>query len=170
VGDRNYQEITDRLVHATVLLTIGFFLYPKDWPELPATSQRSESRMPDEEHVINHIFQSPDGQEYMLVLVESRPWNEPGVLAQLAGRINSCVDFVLDGDLEAQFPETANHSIRIHVDHLEPADANAEALFARAREAVARNGMRFTAEYLDPNDQPRPAKWWKRRAQRRGSR
>jgi hypothetical protein len=126
--------------------------------------------MPDEEQVINAIYQSPDGQEYVLVLVESRSWSEPGVLAQLADRINACVDFVLGGDLVAQFPDTANHSIRIHVDHLEPADANAEALFARAREALAKSGLQFSAERLEVADQPRPGKWWRRKAPRHQAR
>jgi hypothetical protein len=32
LGDRDYNEIANRLVHATVLLAIAFFLYPKDRP------------------------------------------------------------------------------------------------------------------------------------------
>jgi hypothetical protein len=53
--------------------------------------------------------------------------------------------------------------INIHVDHLEPADANTEAMFARAREGLARHGIQFSADLLDPTDQPRPAKRWRRR-------
>jgi hypothetical protein len=118
--------------------------------------------MPEEKQVINFIFRSPDGREYLLVLVESRPWSEPGVLDQLADRINSCLDFVLDGDLAAQFPETAGCSVRIHVDHLVPADSGAEALFARAREALAGHGIRFSADLLHPDEEsrrPRRRRW-----------
>jgi uncharacterized protein DUF6572 len=120
--------------------------------------------MPDEEQVINFIFASPDGQEYVLVLVESRPWSERGVINQLADRINSCVDFVIDSELVARYPEAAGRSVRIHVDHLVPADPNAEDLFARAREAVAQHGIQFSADLLE--QKPRRPKLWRRRASR----
>jgi hypothetical protein len=105
--------------------------------------------------VINFIFNSPDGEEYVLVLVEGRPWDQPGVIDELADRIDLVVRYVLDGDLVREFPETAGRSLRIHVDHLEPADTDAAAFFLLAADRLAQKGLRFTAEQLhEPTDDP----------------
>ena len=108
-----------------------------------------------DEPVINFIFNSPDGKEYVLVLVEGRPWDGPGVIDELADRIDLVVRYVLDGDLVREFPETAGRSLRIHVDHLEPADTDAAAFFLLAADRLAQKGLRFTAEQLhEPTDDP----------------
>ena len=109
----------------------------------------------DDEPVINFIFNSPDGEEYVLVLVESRPWDEPGVIDELADRIDLVVRYVLDGDLVREFPETAGRSVRVHVDHLAPADTDAAAFFLLAADRLGQRGLRFTAEQLhEPTDIP----------------
>jgi hypothetical protein len=108
-----------------------------------------------DEPVINFIFNSPDGEEYVLVLVESRPWDEPGVIDELADRIDLVVRYVLDGDLVREFPETAGRAVRVHVDHLEPADTDAAAFFLLAADRLGQRGLRFTAEQLhEPTDIP----------------
>jgi hypothetical protein len=97
---------------------------------------------------IDFIFCSPDGQEYVLVLVEERPWDMPGVLDHLAGRIEMVAGYVLEGGLATEFPETRGKAVRVHVDHLVPADPDAEALFLRATDLLGRQGLPFTAEQL----------------------
>lgn len=107
-----------------------------------------------DEPVINFIFNSPDGQEYVLVLVEGRPWTTR-VIDELADRIDLVARYVLDGDLVREFPETAGRSLRIHVDHLEPADTDAAAFFLLAADRLAQRGLLFTAEQLhEPTDDP----------------
>jgi hypothetical protein len=108
-----------------------------------------------DEPKIDFIFCSPDGQEYVLVLVEEQPWDAPGVLDELALRIDLVEEFAVGGQLAAELPETAGKALRVHVDHLEPADPDAEALFLRAADRLQRRGIRFTAEQLhEPADDP----------------
>jgi hypothetical protein len=110
---------------------------------------RRRSRADDP--VIDHIFRSPDGDEFVLVLVESRPWNLPGVLGELAERIDLCAGYVLEGRLAAEFPDTVGRTVRLHVDYLVPMTQEAESMFAQATEALAGRGLAFTAEWLDPD-------------------
>ena len=118
-------------------------------------SDESKAGEAGDEPVINFIFNSPDGEEYVLVLVESRPWDEPGVIDELADRIDLVVRYVLDGDLVREFPETAGRSVRVHVDHLAPADTDAAAFFLLAADRLGQRGLRFTAEQLhEPTDIP----------------
>jgi hypothetical protein len=108
-----------------------------------------------DEPVINFIFNSPDGEEYVLVLVEGRPW-DTRVIDELADRIDLVAQYVLDGDLVREFPETAGRSLRIHVDHLEPADTDAAAFFLLAADRLAQRGLLFTAEQLHEPTDPDP--------------
>lgn len=108
-----------------------------------------------DEPVINFIFSSPDGAEYVLVLVETRPWDEPGVIDELADRIDLTVRYVLDGDLVRELPETAGRSVRVHVDHLAPTTTDAAAFFLLAADRLRQRGLGFTAEQLqEPPDTP----------------
>jgi hypothetical protein len=119
--------------------------------------ESDESRVGEagDEPVINFIFNSPDGEEYVLVLVETRPWDEPGVIDELADRIDLVVRYVLDGDLVRELPETAGRSVRVHVDHLAPADTDAAAFFLLAADRLQQMGLAFTAEQLhEPSDSP----------------
>jgi hypothetical protein len=109
--------------------------------------------------VIDFVLSSPDGHEYVLVLVEERPWSQPGVVEHLTDRVNRCVGYVVDGDLALRFPETVGRDIRIHVDHGEPLDTDVEALFLRFSEALAQRGIEFSSQELgaaddDPDDAP----------------
>jgi hypothetical protein len=104
--------------------------------------------------VLNSIFVSPDGEEYVLVIVEERPLGEPEVIDHLANRINLCAEFVLDGRLASELPESAGRSIRIHVDHLQPADADAAAFFMLVTERLADHGIAFSSHLLEDRDRP----------------
>jgi hypothetical protein len=96
--------------------------------------------------VIDFVLSSPEGNEYVLVLVEDRPWSQPGVIDHLTDRVNRCVGYVVDGDLALNFPETVGRDIRIHVDHREPVDTDVEALFLRFTEALAQRGIEFSTQ------------------------
>jgi hypothetical protein len=97
--------------------------------------------------VIDFVLSSPDGNEYVLVLVEDRPWS-PGVIDQLTDRVNRSVAYVLEGDLALSFPETVGRDIRIHVDHSDPLDTDVEALFLRFEEALGQRGIEFSSQLL----------------------
>jgi hypothetical protein len=100
--------------------------------------------------VIDLVLASRDRDEYVLVLVEDRPWSEAGVVDHLSDRVNRCVSYVVGGQLTLEFPETVGRDIRIDVrfDH-EPTDA-VETLFARFADALAQQGLDFSAERLGP--------------------
>jgi hypothetical protein len=103
---------------------------------------------------IDFVFCSPDGREYVLVLVEERPWDAPGVLDELAERIDLVESYVLDGDLVSEFPETDGKDVRVHVDHLEPTDTDTEAFFLGVADRLEQRGLRFTAEQLHEPSAP----------------
>jgi hypothetical protein len=107
----------------------------------------------DDDVVINAIYALEDEGEYVLVLVEEAAWGAE-VIADVADRINRCVDYVLDGEMAAQFPESAGHRIRIHVDHLEPVDADASAFFLLVAERLAERGIAFSHNLLGGPERP----------------
>jgi len=109
----------------------------------------------DDESAIDLVLQSADGEEYVLVLVENERWDGPGVTDRLAGRIERCVAYALDGELVAAFPAAAGKPVRVHVDHLEPLDTDVEAFFLRVADDLGRRGLRFSSELLErPPTQP----------------
>jgi hypothetical protein len=102
----------------------------------------------DQKLAVNAIYRSPDGREYVLVIVESRPW-AADVLDELIDRIEVAVIHALDGGLLTDVPEAEGCTIRVHVDYLQPAGAEVEDLFTRAEAALARRGLTFSASLLD---------------------
>jgi hypothetical protein len=101
-----------------------------------------------ERAVIDVLLVSPDDDQYVLVLVEQRPWTAPGVLDHLTDRVNRTVAYVLDGHLAGEFPETVGRSIRVDVRYEHPLTPDVEALFLRFAEALSQRGMEFSAEEL----------------------
>jgi hypothetical protein len=106
------------------------------------------------EPVIDAVLRSPDDREHVLLLVEPRPWREQGAVDELADRINRTVSYVLDGRLAADLPETAGRAVRVHVDHLQPADADVEAFFLLAEARLALRGIGFSSELVDADGDP----------------
>jgi hypothetical protein len=111
-----------------------------------------DSGDPGDRAVIDFVLSSPDGNEYVLVLVEDRPWSEPGVIDHLTDRVNRSVGYVVDGHLASNFPETVGRDVRIHVDHREPVDTDVEALFLRFTDALAQRGIEFSTQELGATD------------------
>lgn len=108
----------------------------------------SDPAGPGDRAVIDFVLSSPEGHEYVLVLVEDRPWSQPGVIDHLTDRVNRSVSYVLEGDLASNFPETVGRAIRIHVDHREPVDTDVEALFLRLTEALSQRGIELSTQEL----------------------
>ena len=100
--------------------------------------------------VIDVVLTSPDGDEYVLVLAEERPWDEPGVVDDLTDRLNRTVAYVLDGHLAAELPQTAGRDIRVDVRYEHPPTPDVEALFVRFTAALAQRGMELTVDQLGP--------------------
>jgi hypothetical protein len=100
--------------------------------------------------VIDLVLASRELDEYVLVLVEDRRWDEPGVIDHLVDRVNRCVSYALDGHLTVEFPQTAGRDIRVDVRYEHEPTRDVEALFARFAAALARKGLDFSAEALGP--------------------
>lgn len=98
---------------------------------------------------IDLVLQSADGEEYVLVLVENHRWDVPGVIDRLGDRIELCVSYVAGGELAAAFPPSIGKAVRIHVDHLEPLDTDAEAFCLRMADSLSRQGIAFSHELLE---------------------
>jgi hypothetical protein len=107
---------------------------------------------PSGDAVIDFVLSSPDGNEYVLVLVEDRPWSEPGVIDHLTDRVNRCVAYVVEGELALNFPETVGRDIRIHVEHGQPLDTDVEAVFLRFDEALAQRNIEFSTQLSEPTN------------------
>jgi hypothetical protein len=113
---------------------------------------RDDTPPPGDDAVIDFVLSSPDGNEYVLVLVEDRPWTQPGVIDHLTDRVNRCVSYVRDGLLARDFPETVGRTIRVDVRYAEPPDPDVEALFLRFEAALSQRGLDFSAEELGPEE------------------
>lgn len=102
--------------------------------------------------VIDVVLAGPDGHEYVLVLAEERPWDEPGVIDHLTDRVNRTVAYVLEGRLADDFPETFGRRIRVDVRYGHPPTPDVEALLLRLADALAQRGLELTADELAAAD------------------
>jgi hypothetical protein len=100
--------------------------------------------------VIDLVLASRDRGEYVLVLVEERPWDDPEAVADITDRVNRCVSYVLDGHLTTDFPDTVGRDIRVDVRFEHQPTDEVVALFARFARALAAKGLDFSAEVLGP--------------------
>lgn len=66
---------------------------------------------------IDYITQSRDGDEFALYLVESPPWGDDPVARarSVQERVYNATDFVLDGQLASDYPDSRGKRVRIDV-------------------------------------------------------
>lgn len=90
-------------------------------------------------NVIDVVAHDPTTGEYMLVMVETRPWGaDPKQADQLKAKINTYVNFVVDGDLARTYPETARQRIRLQVDCTQPPIGEFREIIDHAAHQVAK--------------------------------
>jgi hypothetical protein len=94
--------------------------------------------------VIDVVAHDPDADEYLLVMVEDRPWgSEPEQAQQLRAKINTYVWFVLDGGLQQHYPETTGQRIRLQVDCVSRPPQEICTIVDHASKQLADYGMRL---------------------------
>jgi hypothetical protein len=97
----------------------------------------------EDTNVIDVVAQDADG-EYMIVMVESRPWGaERNQIEQLKAKINAYAGFVASGSFTKAFPEAAGMPLRIQLDCIEPLPPVVNAIVVRATAEFAKHGIGF---------------------------
>lgn len=94
-------------------------------------------------NTIDVVAQDADGT-YLLVMVEDRRWGaEEEQEAQLREKLNTYAGFVLDGDLTAQYSETAGAQVKIRLDCVEAPSGHFAHITSHAAAQLAAHGIRF---------------------------
>ena len=98
----------------------------------------------DDTTVIDVVSHDPTSDEYVLHMVEGRPWGvDPLQGAWLQEKINAYAGFVLDGTLVANYPEIEGRALCFQLDCAEPPTGEFEAITRVATEQLARLGIGF---------------------------
>jgi len=88
--------------------------------------------------------------EYMVVMVEDRPWGTDRVQQlQLRDKINLYADFINNGDLVREYPETAGKPVRIHLDCVEEPTGDIVKVVEYATGQLRELGIGFTVNVRD---------------------
>jgi len=75
------------------------------------------------EVTIDLITQSPNGDEFMLILVEEGPWDEPITdekMRDIQERIYNAVDGAIDGYLSKKYPDAKGKKVSVQIDCYDP--------------------------------------------------
>jgi hypothetical protein len=90
--------------------------------------------------------------KWLLVLVESGPWEPPydDKLRDLQGRIYDCIDVALDGELAKRFPESKGCVLSIRVDCYDICREVVEPFFERISSGIFQIPEYFKALQQNP--------------------
>jgi hypothetical protein len=99
--------------------------------------------------VIDLVTHDPKTDEYALIMVEDRPWqNTPEQLGQLRAKINNYAMFALDEGLIRTYPEAADRPLRLQLDCIEAPTGEAAQIVALATERLDEHRIRFVINVL----------------------
>jgi hypothetical protein len=99
---------------------------------------------------VDVVAHDPHSQEYLLVMVEDRPWgHEPGQAQQLRAKINAYVGFVVDGRLQRHYPETAGERVRLQLDCYSTPSREILTIIDHANAKLGELSMRLTVNVRD---------------------
>jgi hypothetical protein len=69
-----------------------------------------------DDKVIDLVAHGADGASYVLVMIEDRPWStSPVQKHQLRQKFNLYASYIVDGELAATYPETADKPIAVQL-------------------------------------------------------
>jgi len=93
-------------------------------------------------------FDSANG-EYILVISAMGEWDDSEEEnALLLKKINNYLNFVFDGGLAEQFPQTNAKSTRIQIDSISPPPLNAERVITQAQALLLQQGIRLCVNLI----------------------
>lgn len=109
--------------------------------------------------IVDLVTTDGDRREVVLVMLEPRPWlGSRQQLLQLEDKLDSYFTYVLDGHLVQQYPQYADHSVRLQLDCIEePGPGERELLRAATRFAQG-HGLKLWVRKVRSEDIP-PAPW-----------
>jgi hypothetical protein len=97
---------------------------------------------------IDLITQRPDGT-VVLIMVEDRPWDGgKEQLAQLQSKLNSYLEFALDGALLNQHPELKGKAIAIQLDCHDAPSQTVDAFLTSVNHILASNDVRLLVNVI----------------------
>ena len=100
--------------------------------------------------VLDALAHDARTDKVVLAMYEVRPWTGAELqLFQLQEKLNSYVSFILDGELQENFPDFAAKSIEIQLRTLHDPDAKALEFINRVREQLALQQITFEIVRLD---------------------
>jgi hypothetical protein len=100
--------------------------------------------------VLDALAHDTRADKVVLAMYEVRPWTgEEFQLFQLQEKLNSYVSFILDGELQENFPDFAAKSVEIQLRTLHNPDAKALEFINRVREQLALQQIMFEIVRLD---------------------
>jgi hypothetical protein len=100
--------------------------------------------------VIDLVALSPDGTTYGLSLIETRPWNGgEEQLRQVQTKLNAYATFILDGQLDEQYPDAPTKKKLIILQALEEPTGEALAFLEKAADIVAEDDITLEVWPLD---------------------
>lgn len=89
---------------------------------------------------VDLITERPDGNGFVLVMVEQGPWGQDEIeprLRRLQDRLNDYVDIALFGNLAQQFPSSQGMPVTIRLDCYELPRETVEGFFQRFAEHIS---------------------------------
>ena len=100
--------------------------------------------------VLDALAHDTRADKLVLAMYEMRPWTgEELQLFQLQEKLNAYVSFILDGELQENFPDLASKSVEIQLRTLHDPNAKALEFISRAREQLALQQITFEIVRLD---------------------
>jgi hypothetical protein len=94
--------------------------------------------------VLDALAHDTRADKVVLAMYEVRPWTgEAFQLFQLQEKLNAYVSFVLDGELQENFPDLAAKSVEIQLRTLHDPDAKALEFISHVREQLALQQITF---------------------------
>jgi hypothetical protein len=100
--------------------------------------------------ILDALAYDTRADKVVLAMYEVRPWTgKEFQLFQLQEKLNSYVSFILDGELQENFPDFATKSVEIQLRTLHDPDAKALEFISRVREQLALQQVTFEIVRLD---------------------
>jgi Family of unknown function (DUF6572) len=99
--------------------------------------------------VLDALAHDTRADKVVLAIYAMRPWTgEDFQLFQLQEKLNAYVSFVLDGELQENFPDLSAKSVEIQLRTLHDPDAKALAFIEHVREQLALQQITFEIVHL----------------------
>jgi hypothetical protein len=100
-------------------------------------------------NVIDLITHDSTTDQYALIMIEHRPWASADQLIELQTKINYYLDFILDGQMERKYPESAGKQVRVQLDSSFALDQNARDFIDLLKPKLRELGINFKVNILN---------------------